>query len=66
MIAFMAGAEGEVELLGSTYEGDGDDRYQIYLMASELVNCSDWPELERRLGAMTRMQICKEIPAILR
>jgi hypothetical protein len=55
IITYMAGAEGEVELLGSTQGGDGDDRHQIELMAEELENCKDWEKLEPRLRAMTRM-----------
>jgi hypothetical protein len=58
IIAFMAGAEAECELLGSAQPGDGDDRYQIELMAEQL--CSDeksWERLERRLRAMTQMLV---------
>jgi hypothetical protein len=54
IIAFMAGVEAEIVLLGSTMGGDGYDRYQIELMAEEL-NCRDWSKLEQRLRVMTRM-----------
>ena len=48
IIAYMAGAE----LLGAMQGGDGDDRYQIDLMAEELHHC----DLDR-LRAMTRMLV---------
>ena len=35
IIAVMAGTEAETELLGATEVADGDDRYQIDLMAEE-------------------------------
>jgi hypothetical protein len=57
IIASMAGAEAEVVLLGSAQGGDGDDRYQIALMAEELENCADWKKLEDRLRAFTRMLV---------
>jgi hypothetical protein len=57
IIAFMAGAEGEVELLGSTQGGDGEDRYQIEEMALELENCKDRAKVAARLRAMTRMLV---------
>ena len=58
IIAFMAGAEAERELLGSALPGDEDDRHQIELMAEEL--CRDeisWEKLEPRLRTMTRMLV---------
>jgi hypothetical protein len=60
IITYMAGAEGEVMLLGSTNGGDGDDRYQIEMMAEELTNCKDWNKLEPRLRAMTRMLVRRQ------
>ena len=57
IIAYKAGVEGEIELLGSTNGGDDDDRYQIEMMAEELTNCKDWNKLEPRLRAMTRMLV---------
>jgi ATP-dependent Zn protease len=57
IITYMAGAEGEAILLGAIADGDGDDRYQIELMAEQLENCKDWPKLEKRLRAMTRMLV---------
>jgi ATP-dependent Zn protease len=57
IIAFMAGAEAEAGLLGSVQGGDGDDRYQIELMAEELVNCRNWKKFETRLRAITRMLV---------
>jgi ATP-dependent Zn protease len=58
IITFMAGAEAEVVLLGAAEGGDGDDRYQIELMAEELgCNPAEWVRLEARLRQMTRMLI---------
>lgn len=57
IIASMAGAEGEIELLGSTEGGDGEDRYQIELMAKELSGGDSWNGIEPRLRAMTRMLV---------
>jgi hypothetical protein len=53
IIAYMAGAESEVVILGLTQGGDGNDRCQIELMAEELTTGSDWKRLEPRLRAMT-------------
>jgi hypothetical protein len=53
----MAGAEAEREILGRCRGGDGDDRYQIALMAEELSRGTDWTKLEPRLRAMTRMLV---------
>jgi hypothetical protein len=52
----MAGAEGELLLLGSTNGGDDEDRYQINLMADSC-RIADWDKQERRLRAMTRMLV---------
>jgi len=57
IITYMAGVEGEMALLGSTNDGDGDDRYKIEMMAEKLSNCKDWNKLEPRLRAMTRMLV---------
>ena len=57
IITYMAGAESEVVILGSTQGGDGDDRYQIALMSEELTTGADWDRLEARLRAMTRTLI---------
>jgi ATP-dependent Zn protease len=57
IITYMAGAEAEKELLGSTVIGDGDDRDQIALMAEELPGGADWGKLEPRLRAMARMLV---------
>jgi hypothetical protein len=56
IIAYMAGVEGEMALLGSTNGGDGDDRYQVEMMA-ESAKLSHWNKLEPRLRAMTRMLV---------
>ena len=57
IIAFMAGAEAEIEFFGHCVVGDGDDKYQIALMAEELPAGVDWNTPEPRLRAMTRMLI---------
>jgi hypothetical protein len=58
IIMLMAGAESEKALLGSPALGDGDDRYQILLLAEELVGNANWAaKLEPRLRAMTRMLV---------
>ena len=51
IIAYMAGAEA-----GATRTGDGDDRYQIGLMAEQLDD-GDPLKREARLRAMTRMLV---------
>lgn len=59
IITYMAGAEGEEELLGSTHGGDGDDRTQIELMAEEISTRDPllWDNREARLRTMTRMLV---------
>jgi ATP-dependent Zn protease len=57
IMVYMAGAEAEMELLGANALGDGDDRYQIALMAENLSRTANWDRLEPRLRAMTRMLI---------
>jgi hypothetical protein len=58
IMAFMAGAEAEIAVFGSTPGGDGDDRYQIDLMAEQIaVPTPDWVRLETRLRSMTRALI---------
>jgi hypothetical protein len=47
IIAFMAGTEAEIELLGATQGADDEDRCQIALMAKELYSCD-----------LDRLQIC--------
>ena len=54
IITCMAGAESVAELLRSAPRGDGDDRYQVALMAEELEN---WDRIEPRLRAMTCMLV---------
>jgi ATP-dependent Zn protease len=56
IMAYMAGAEAEMVLLGRTATGDSDDRYQILLMWEELRHLS-WERFEPRLRAMTRMLV---------
>ncbi len=57
-IAFIAGAEAQVELLGTPRSriGDADDRYQIALMLEEIAP-ANWDRYEARLRAMTRMLV---------
>jgi ATP-dependent Zn protease len=54
ILAFMAGAEAENVILGGCDGGDGDDRYQINLMAEEVAGHDQWQRAENRLRAMTR------------
>jgi hypothetical protein len=55
----MAGAEAEIELLGTPGKGDEDDRHQIALMMEEAHAPADgdWDKYEARLRAMTRMLV---------
>ena len=56
-IAYMAGAEAEIEIRGSqTWPGDADDRLQIACMLEEIAP-SDLDWYEARLRAMTRMLV---------
>lgn len=57
IIAYMAGAEAERAVLGRCRGGDGDDEYQIALMADALCRGTNWSKLEPRLRAMTRMLV---------
>ena len=55
VISFMAGVESENELLGRNEGGDGDDRFQVRLMASELdIPNGNWECYEMRIRAQTR------------
>ena len=58
-MAYMAGTEAEVVLLGSTQGGDGNDRYQIEPMAAECDqdDPADWGRWEARLRRQTRRLI---------
>jgi ATP-dependent Zn protease len=53
ILTFMAGAETEVVFFGHFDSGDGNDKYQIALMAEELPTIN-WTAREPRLRAMTR------------
>lgn len=57
MMTFMAGAEAEREILGKCTGGDGDDCYQVALMASEIVREERREALEARLRRMTRQLV---------
>ena len=60
IIAYMAGAETEKELLGQEALGDADDQLQIELMATDnpwKKTEVQWEKLESRLRAMTRMLV---------
>jgi ATP-dependent Zn protease len=56
IIALMAGAEAEAELLGLTALGDGGDREDIKYISYELAG-ANWDQLEPRLRAMTRQLV---------
>jgi hypothetical protein len=59
-IAFMAGAEAGIILLGSTQGGADDDQHQIELMAEELDHDpADWGRWEARLRRQTRKLIVR-------
>jgi ATP-dependent Zn protease len=54
MMTFMAGAEAEKVLIGSCCGGDGDDQYQVALMAEEWVrDAEDWERWHERLRRQT-------------
>jgi hypothetical protein len=58
IITYMAGAEAEVQILDSTQGGDGDDMYQINLMAEELIGDPlPWKTREARLRSLMRMLV---------
>jgi ATP-dependent Zn protease len=57
IMAYMAGAETEIVLLGHPPAGDSWDRSQIGHMARELCYSPSWGKLEPRLRAMTCMLI---------
>jgi ATP-dependent Zn protease len=58
IMAYMAGVEAEVILLGSTKGGDRDDRRQIELMVEELDHDpADWGRWEVRLRCQARRLI---------
>jgi hypothetical protein len=60
IIAYMAGAETEKELLGREALGDANDRLQIELMATDnqwKKTKAQWEKLESRLRVMTRMLV---------
>ncbi len=56
IISYMAGAEAEILILGATQGGDGDDRYQIEMMAESQLELQPeaWKRQEARLRAFTR------------
>ena len=55
MIAYMAGAEAEVEFFGECRGRDGDDRQQVDLMLDSLLPLgADLPGYETRLRRFTR------------
>jgi ATP-dependent Zn protease len=62
----MAGAEAEIELLGSKALGDGEDRLEIQKIVSEFCRVDFWNKLEPRLRAMTRMLVRRHKPRIER
>jgi hypothetical protein len=53
ILAFMAGAEAEIEILGACEGGDSDDRRQIALMAEEL-NTFDNARLRKAARMLVR------------
>ena len=58
IIAFMAGAEAEVECLGSCLGADGDDRWQVALMLDSFLSAGADPfGYEKRLRDFTRVLV---------
>jgi ATP-dependent Zn protease len=58
IMVLMAGAEAEIEILGTKALGDGDDRLKIAFTAEEMPRGEAfWEGLEPRLRAMTRMLV---------
>ena len=53
ILACMAGAEAEREIIGELFGGDDDDRYQIALMLEEI----DEADREARLRRFARMLV---------
>lgn len=54
ILTVMAGAEAEIEILGSSEGGDGDDRYQITLMLHESLDETGHEHREARLRRFAR------------
>lgn len=61
ILAYMAGAESERELLGQCPVGDGDDRYQIAMMAESCDSglSNHWEQYEPRMRRQTRRLVRK-------
>ena len=61
ILAYMAGAEAEKELLGRVPVGDGDDQFQIAMMADRGTDLSDeqWERYEPRMRRQTRRLVRK-------
>ncbi len=70
IIAYMAGRESEIEILGWATDGDGNDRLQIALMLEQLPGDTDQDpgqvRLEARLRSATRMLVRRHRAAIER
>jgi ATP-dependent Zn protease len=70
IMTYMAGAEAETVILGRCVGGDGDDRYQIDLMAEEAFDASDdyaqWHRYEPRMRRQVRRLIRHHKPVIER
>jgi hypothetical protein len=67
IIAMMAGAEAEIEILGLCEGGDGEDRRQIRFMLDDITpDQAPFDRVERRLRSWTRVLIQKHRRAIER
>lgn len=67
IMAFMAGAEAEAEILGQCAGGDGDDRDQIaYMLDTLQLSDHDWFRWEQRLRRQCRRLVRKHRFKILK
>jgi hypothetical protein len=62
----LAGAEGEIEVLGSLRCRDGNDRRTIEHYAEQLVGGQSWSQVEPRLRTTTRMLVRRHLLLIER
>ncbi|GLK71275.1 hypothetical protein KHC23_10905 [Ancylobacter dichloromethanicus] len=66
ILAYMAGAEAEIEILGNCHGGDGDDRLWISRMLEEIPSERTPAQLEERLRGHTRALVRRHRAAIER
>lgn len=66
ILAYMAGAEAEIEILGNCHGGDGDDRLWISRMLEDIPSQRTLVQLEDRLRRHTRALVRRHRGAIER